>query len=91
MAVETQAVANGRGIALTPMTVELPTAVIGTIHIQGTIHKLLVEAFVEQSKTKLLQAILLEIYDGADILPSVRDDRQCASCRKTFCPPLEWK
>ncbi|KAF4325943.1 hypothetical protein G195_000189 [Phytophthora kernoviae 00238/432] len=37
MVVETQAIVNGRGITLKPMTVELPTAIIGTIHIQAGI------------------------------------------------------
>lgn len=39
---------------------ELPTAILAMVQLQGAIHKLLVEAYVEESKEKLLQAILLD-------------------------------
>ncbi|RKP51450.1 alpha-galactosidase [Cohnella endophytica] len=90
MAVETQAVANGRGIELKPMTVELPTAVIGTIHIQGTIHKLLLEAYVEKSKTKLLQAILLDPQAPTYYQACAMIDEMC-ELQKDILPALEWK
>jgi alpha-galactosidase len=90
MAVETQAIVNGQGIALKPMTVELPTAIIGTIHIQGTIHKLLVEAFVEKSKTKLLQAILLDPQAPTYYQACAMIDEMC-ELQKDILPALEWK
>ncbi|WP_409273720.1 alpha-galactosidase [Neobacillus sp. SCS-31] len=90
MVVETQAVVNGDGIQLKPMTVELPTAIIGTIHIQGMIHRLLIEAYVENSKTKLLQAILLDpqapSYYQACAMIDEMYERQ-----KEILPLLEWK
>ncbi|WP_127476116.1 alpha-galactosidase [Microbacterium sulfonylureivorans] len=59
MVVEVPArVENG---ALVPAQMEpLPTGVLAMVQLQGAIHKLLVEAYVEQSKAKLLQAILLD-------------------------------
>lgn len=90
MAVETQAIVNGQGITLKPMTVELPTAVIGTIHIQGTIHKLLLEAFVEKSKTKLLQAILLDPQAPTYYQACAMIDEMC-ELQKDILPALEWK
>lgn len=47
--------------ALVPLQMEpLPTGILAMLQLQGAIHRLLVEAYVEQSKTKLLQAILLD-------------------------------
>lgn len=47
--------------ALVPLPMaELPTGILAMVQLQGAIHKLLVEAYVEQSKAKLLQAILLD-------------------------------
>ncbi|KAA9105555.1 alpha-galactosidase [Microbacterium rhizomatis] len=59
MVVEVPArVENGE---LVPMQMEaLPTGILAMVQLQGAIHKLLVEAYVEQSKAKLLQAILLD-------------------------------
>ncbi|MCJ8007450.1 alpha-galactosidase [Lederbergia wuyishanensis] len=90
MVVETQAIVNGQGIKFVPMSVELPTAIIGTIHIQGTIHKLLLEAFVEQSKTKLLQAILLDPQAPSYYQACAMIDEMC-ELQKDILPKLEWK
>jgi alpha-galactosidase len=90
MAVETQAIVNGQGITLKPMSVELPTAIIGTIHIQGTIHKLLLEAYVEKSKTKLLQAILLDPQAPTYYQACAMIDEMC-ELQKDILPALEWK
>jgi alpha-galactosidase len=90
MVVETQAVVNGKGIELVPMTVELPTALIGTIHIQGTIHKLLFEAYHEGSKTKLLQAILLDPQAPTYYQACAMIDEMC-ELQKDILPNLEWK
>jgi alpha-galactosidase len=90
MVVETQAIVNGTGISLVPMTVELPTALIGTIHIQGTIHKLLLEAYAEESKTKLLQAILLDPQAPTYYQACAMVDEMC-KIQKDILPKLEWK
>ncbi|OPA79173.1 alpha-galactosidase [Paenibacillus selenitireducens] len=90
MVVETQAIVNKSGIVFKPMTVELPTAIIGTIHIQGTIHKLLLEAYVEKSKTKLLQAILLDPQAPTYYQACAMIDEMC-ELQKKILPELEWK
>ncbi|UVI29103.1 family 4 glycosyl hydrolase [Paenibacillus spongiae] len=90
MVVETQAVVNKNGISFKPMTVELPTAIIGTIHIQGTIHKLLIEAYQEKSKTKLLQAILLDPQAPTYYQACAMIDEMC-ELQKDILPQLEWK
>lgn len=47
--------------ALVPVQMEeMPAGILAMLHLQGSIHRLLVEAYVEQSKEKLLQAILLD-------------------------------
>lgn len=89
MVVETQAIVNKNGIEFKPMTVELPTAIIGTIHIQGTIHKLLLEAFVEESRTKLLQAILLDPQAPTYYQACAMIDEMC-ELQKELLPKLEW-
>jgi alpha-galactosidase len=90
MVLETQAIVNGSGIVLKPMSVELPTAIIGTIHIQGTIHKLLLEAFTEKSKTKLLQAVLLDPQAPNYYQACAMIDEMC-ELQKDILPELEWK
>ncbi|KSU81720.1 alpha-galactosidase [Fictibacillus enclensis] len=90
MVVETQAIVNGNGISLKPMEIELPTAILGTINIQGSIHKLLLEAYVEQSKTKLLQAILLDPQAPSYYQACAMIDEMC-ELQKDILPELEWK
>ncbi|RLQ94019.1 family 4 glycosyl hydrolase [Falsibacillus albus] len=89
MVVETQAIVNGSGISLKAMEVELPAAIVGTIHIQGTIHQLLIEAFLEQSKTKLLQAILLDPQAPSYYQACAMIDEMC-KLQKDVLPELEW-
>jgi alpha-galactosidase len=81
--------ATGDGAGLHPKRMQpLPEAIAAMIRLQQSINKLLVEAFAEQSKSKLLQAVLLEptvtSYRGAvemvdemlvlqrDVLPPIR-------------------
>lgn len=90
MVVETQAIVNGKGIVFKPMETPLPTAVIGMIHIQGSIHKLLIEAFTEGSKTKLLQAILLDPQAPTYYQACAMIDHIC-ELQKDILPKLEWK
>lgn len=59
MVVEIPATADGDG--LHPQQMEpLPEGIAAMLRLQGSINKLLVEAFAERSREKLLQAILLE-------------------------------
>jgi len=59
MCVEGPCMVDGNGIH--PIPVEsLPAAVTAMINQQGTIHQLVIEAYTERSKNKLLQAMLLD-------------------------------
>lgn len=59
MVVEVPAYADSAGIK--PVQMEaMPEGIAATIRLHGSIHKLLVEAYAEESRDKLLQAILLE-------------------------------
>lgn len=90
MVVETQAIVNGSGITLKKMEVPLPTAILGTINIQGTIHKLLIEAYLEHSKTKLLHAILLDPQAPSYYQACAMIDEIC-ELQKEILPELTWK
>lgn len=90
MVVETQIIVKGNGIHLKPMEVKLPTAVIATIQIQGMIHQLLIETFTEKSKTKLLQAILLDPQAPTYYQACAMIDHIC-ELQKDLLPELEWK
>lgn len=57
--VEVPAVASGNGVQ-TLQTDPLPEVLVEMMRLQATINKLLVEAFTEKSKQKLLQVILLD-------------------------------
>jgi alpha-galactosidase len=59
LVVEVPATADGDGVHARRMA-PLPEAIGALIRTQASIHKLLVEAFAEGSRDKLLQAILLE-------------------------------
>lgn len=50
----------------------LPEAILAMLRLQGSIHKLLVEAYVERSRDKLLQAFLLD--------PTVDSYRRAVEC-----------
>lgn len=59
MIVEVPATSDGDGLRAIQME-PLPEAITALLRLHGSIHKLLVEAYAEQSKDKLLQAVLLE-------------------------------
>ena len=68
MVVEAPAVADGAGLHLQQMA-PLPTGITAMLTLQGQINVLLIEAYVERSKRKLLQALLIDptvgSYNGA--------------------------
>lgn len=88
MAVETPALANGKGIQPLP-TEKLPTAIIAMINQQGAIHDLLIQAYEEQSRNKLLQALLIDptisTYDNAAALID-----EIFRLQADILPPLHW-
>ena len=86
--VEVPAVANGDGVR--PQQMEpLPEAITALLRLQASIQKLLVEAFVEKSRRKLLQALLLD--------PTVSSYRNAVELINEMCelqkdalPDLTW-
>src|SRR5579884_1084023 len=80
--------ATGTPEGLRPQQMEpLPEAIAAMIRLQGSIHKLLVEALAERSKAKLLQAVLLEptvnSYRGA-----VEMVEEMLTLQRDILPPL---
>lgn len=86
MVVEVPADADADGIHSQPMA-PLPEGIAAMIRLQGSIHQLLVEAFAERSKAKLIQAMLLD--------PTVDSYRRAVECidemlqvQAALLPPL---
>ena len=86
--VETPARADGEGLHPTAMP-RLPEGVLGLLHPQTSINRLLVEAFEERSKNKLLQALLLEPTCHSYRAAVNLIDEMCA-LQKDVLPPLTW-
>ncbi len=88
MVVEVPALVDGRGVR-PQATTALPTAIRALINRQGTIHQLLLEAYQERSRRKLLQAVLLDptvsTYAGA-----VAMINELCELQAELLPPLEW-
>jgi alpha-galactosidase len=88
MVVELPAYADGSGIHTSRMEA-LPAAVTEMIRVQGTIHQLVIEAYSEQSRRKLLQALLLDptisTYNNAVALIN-----EMCELQKDILPPMRW-
>lgn len=89
MCVEGPCMIDAQGIH--PVEVQpLPAAITAMINHQGAIHQLVIEAFNENSRNKLLQAILLDptvsSYNNAVALIDEMFERQ-----KEILPPLKWQ
>ncbi|MHC4789670.1 MAG: family 4 glycosyl hydrolase [Planctomycetota bacterium] len=87
MVVEVPAVADAAGLQACPCE-PLPEAIAAMLRLQGSVHKLLVEAFAERSREKLIQAVLLD--------PTVDSYRRAIETVDELCrlqadilPPLE--
>ena len=88
MVIELPATVDGKGIH--PKKCDpLPTAVAAMIATQGAIHKLVIEAYCEKSRKKLLQAVLLDPtvsnYNNA-----VAMINELCEMQKDILPPLHW-
>ncbi len=88
MCIELPAVVDGGGIHPQP-TAALPTAIAAMINTQGAICNLLIEAYTEQSRHKLLQALLLDPtvsnYNNAVALINEMCERQ-----REILPRMTW-
>ncbi|HNR31109.1 MAG TPA: alpha-galactosidase [Candidatus Hydrogenedentes bacterium] len=71
MVIEAPGVADADGVRTVPMA-PLPEGIAAMLRLQGSIHKLLVEAFAERSKNKLVQTFLLD--------PTVDSYRRAVEC-----------
>lgn len=87
MVVEVPAVADADGLHACQVE-PLPEAIAAMLRLQGSIHKLIVEAFAERSRDKLIQAVLLD--------PTVDSYRRAIQMVDEMChlqadilPPLE--
>lgn len=89
MCVEGPCRIDGDGIHPVPVG-PLPTAITAMINTQGAIHRLVIKAYAERSRNKLLQAMLLDptisSYNNAVALINEMCERQ-----KEILPPMEWK
>ena len=88
MVIEMPALVDGHGIH--PHKCDpLPVAVEAMITTQGAIHKLIIEAYTEKSRNKLLQAVLLDptvsSYNNA-----VAMINELCELQKDILPPLYW-
>lgn len=88
MVVEIPAIVDGDGIH-PQKTEEIPTAIASMIATQGTVSKLIYEAYKEKSRKKLLQAVLLDPtvsnYNNAVALINELCENQ-----KEILPELNW-
>lgn len=88
MCVEGPCIVDAQGIHLMQLEA-LPTAITAMINQQGAVHKLIIEAFAEKSRNKLLQAILIDptvsSYNNAVALIDEMFERQ-----KEILPELNW-
>ena len=57
--VEVPAIADADGLHIEPLP-PLPTGITTMLQLQGNINRLLVEAYAERSRRKLLQAVLID-------------------------------
>ena len=88
MCVEVPAEVDGKGIH--PNVIgALPTGPAAMVSLQGSIHQLLIEAFVEKSRRKLLQALLIDPtvsnYNNAVALINTMFEKQAE-----ILPAMEW-
>ena len=88
MVVELPASVDGQGIHPKQMA-PLPDAIAEMIRVQGVIHKLMIEAYVEQSRNKLLQAVLLDPTVGT-YNNAVHMINEMCEVQKDILPPLHW-
>jgi len=88
MVVELPAYADGEGLHTRQMDA-LPAPITEMIRLQGTIHKLVIEAYVEQSRRKLLQALLIDPTVSSYHNAVALIDEMC-ELQKEILPPMHW-
>ncbi len=88
MVVELPTTVDGRGFHNHKMG-KLPTAVTEMIRLQGVISKLVIEAYLEKSRNKLLQALLLDptVHNYNNTVGMINE---MCELQKHILPPLHW-
>jgi len=89
LVVEVPAVADGAGLHPHKMDA-LPTGITAMIQGQGTINKLLVEAYQEESRRKLLQAVLIDptVSTYANAVAMINE---MFELQQDILPPMSWR
>ena len=88
MVIEISSYADGEGIHGYPMQ-PLPEAVAAMIRTHGSIHELIIQAYTEQSRDKLLQAVLLDP-TCSNYYNAVCAINEMCELQKEILPPLHW-
>ncbi len=88
VAVEVPAVADGSGVHPRQMA-RLPEPVTAILRTQGSIQKLLVDAFAEGSRRILLQALLLDP-TAASYHNAVALINEMCELQEGLLPPMKW-
>jgi len=88
MVVEVPAVADDDGLHLKQMN-RLPTGITAMLQLQGAIHQLVIEAYTEQSRKKLLQAVLIDP-TVSNYHNAVAMINEMCELQKDMLPPLQW-
>ena len=88
MVVEAPAVADAAGVHLQQMEA-LPTGVTALLALQGQINALLIEAYAERSRRKLLQALLIDPTVSTYANAVALIDEMC-TVQGELLPPLAW-
>ncbi|NLO83062.1 MAG: alpha-galactosidase [Clostridiales bacterium] len=86
--VEVPAYVDGSGIHAEKMA-SLPEAIAEMIRIQATIHHLLIEAYMEKSRRKLLQALLIDP-NGTSYRNAVDMINEMCERQKEVLPEMYW-
>lgn len=89
MCVEGPVLVNGNGFKLLDCK-PLPSAFVAMINTQGAIANLLIEAYTEKSRTKLLQAVVLDPTVGS-YNNSVAMINELFKMQSEILPDMEWK
>lgn len=88
LVVEVPATVNKTGIHPQKMS-PLPTGITAMLQVQGNINKLLIEAYVEKSRKKLLQALLIDptVSTYANAVALINE---MYALQKDILPPMHW-
>ena len=88
MVIEVSAYADGTGVHGKPMA-PLPEAIAAMIRLQASIHQLVIDAYTEKSRNKLLQAVLLDP-TASNYYNAVTAINELCELQKEMLPEMHW-